>query len=92
MTYLRSDSFRKFLSAEVSQATKVNGEFSPFKWDGLAVETDSFVASGEGFVTALKAEGLHTEVGMGGIRRGVWEIRSSSLQRLELSINASKSA
>jgi len=92
MTYLRSDSFRKFLSAEVSQATKVNGEFSPFKWDGLAVETDSFVASGEGFVTALKAEGLHTEVGMGGIRRGVWEIRSSSLQRLELSIDASKSA
>lgn len=92
MTYLRSDSFRKFLSAEVSQATKVNGEFSSFKWDGLAVETDSFTASGEGFVTALKAQGLHTEVGMGGIRRGVWEIRSSSLQRLEVSIDASKSA
>jgi len=92
MTYLRSDSFRKFLSAEVSQATKVKGEFSPFKWDGLAVKTDSFVATGEGLITTVKAEGLHTEVGMDSILRGVWEIRDSSLQRLDLSIDASKSA
>lgn len=92
MTFLRGDSFRKFLSAEVSQATNVTGEFSPFKWDGLAVETDAFTAHGENFVTALKAEGLHTEVGMGGIWRGIWEIRSSSLQRLELSVDASQSA
>ena len=90
MIYLRSDSFRKFLSAEVSRATKVRGEFSVFKWDGLAVETDSFVAEGDGLITGLRAEGLHTEVGMGGIWRGIWEIRESSLQRLELTVDVAK--
>ena len=90
MAYLRSDSFRKFLSSEVSRATKVDGEFSAFKWDGLAVETDSFVAGGKGLITAVKAQGLRTEVGLDSIFRGVWEIRNSSLQRLALTVDATR--
>lgn len=88
--YLHSDSFRKFLSAEVGDATGVTGEFAPFHWDGLAANTDSFEAKGGGVVTRLRAEGLHTEVGFGGVSRGVWEIRGSSLQRLEVSVDATK--
>ena len=90
--YLHSDSFRKFLSAEVSEVSGVKGDFAPFHWDGLAVETDSFEAKGEGIVTGLRADGLHSEVGLGGLSRGVWEIRGASLKRLEISLDATQAA
>lgn len=89
-SYLHSDAFRKFLSVEAGEMAKVTGEFGAFHWDGLAVNTDSFEAKGDGLVTALRADGLHTEVGLGGVRRGVWEIRGSSLRRLEVSVDARK--
>jgi hypothetical protein len=91
-SYLHSDSFRKFLSAEASEAAQVVGEFSPFRWQGLAVDTESFSATGDGPITSLRADGLHTEIGLGGIQRGVWEIRGSNLRRLEVSLDATKSA
>jgi len=89
-SYLHSDAFRKFLSAEASKTAGVTGEFSLFNWQGLAVETDSFVAKGQGAITGMRADGLHSEVGLGGVRRGVWEIRGSSLRRLEVSVDARK--
>ncbi|MES2921670.1 MAG: hypothetical protein V4819_08990 [Verrucomicrobiota bacterium] len=89
-SYLHSDAFRKFLSVEASDMGHVTGEFGPFHWDGLAVDTDSFEAKGEGLITGLRADSLHTEIGLGGVRRGVWEIRGSSLRRLEVSVDARK--
>ncbi len=89
-SYLHSDAFRKFLSAEASETAGVTGEFGPFHWEGLAVDTDSFEATGNGVISGLRADGLHTEIGLGGIRRGVWEIRSSSVRRLEISADATK--
>jgi hypothetical protein len=89
--YLHSDSFRKFLSSEASKVANVTGEFSPFRWQGLAVDTESFEATGAGPVTAVRADGLHTEVGLGGLRRGVWEIQGSSLRRLDITLDATKS-
>ncbi len=88
--YLHSDSFRKFLSAEVSDVAGVTGEFALFRWEGLALETDSFEAKGSGVVTNVRADGLHSEVGFGGLGRGVWEIKGSSLKRLEVSVDATK--
>ncbi len=89
-SYLHSDAFRKFLSAEAGEMAGVTGEFAPFRWEGLAVDTDSFGAKGEGVVTNVLAEGLHTEVGLGGIRRGVWEVKESNIRRLEISVDATK--
>ena len=88
--YLYSDGFRRFLAAEVSDATGIKGEFGAFHWDGLALNTDIFEATGDGPITHLKADGLHTEIGLGGLKRGVWEIRGSSLRRLEISVDATK--
>ena len=82
--YLHSDAFRRFLSEKVSEAAGVDGEFTPFRWDGLAVDTTAFEATGSGIVRELRVEGLHTEVGVGGVSRGVWEIQGSRVQRLEL--------
>ncbi|MCX6865983.1 MAG: hypothetical protein NTV46_07140 [Verrucomicrobia bacterium] len=86
--YLHSDSFRRFLSATVSEAAQVDGEFTPFRWDGLAVDTSTFEANGNGIVTGLRVDGLHTEVGVTGVRRGVWEIRGSRVQRMDISLDA----
>ena len=74
-SYLYSDGFRKVLSETVSRNANVDGHFSPFRWDGLAVNSDNFEAAGKGLVRELRVDGLHTEIGLNGIRRGVWEIR-----------------
>lgn len=87
-SYLHSDAFRRFLSEKTSEVAKVDGEFTPFRWDGLAVDTSSFEATGRGLVKGLRVDGLHTEVGVGGVRRGVWEIQGTRLQRLEVSLDA----
>ncbi|RYD31705.1 MAG: hypothetical protein EOP87_14220, partial [Verrucomicrobiaceae bacterium] len=72
-SYLHGEGFRKFLSTKVGRAAGVEGEFSSFRWDGLAVDTDSFDATGSGPLARLRADGLHTEIGFGGVSRGVWE-------------------
>jgi hypothetical protein len=88
--YLHSEEFRKFLSAEAGKVAGVTGEFSPFRWQGLAVDTEGFKATGNGLVTSVTADGLHTEVGLGGLKRGVWEIKGTNVRRLEVSVDARK--
>lgn len=87
-SYLHSEGFRLLLSEKVGSAAQVRGEFTPFRWEGLAVDTASFVATGEGPVKELKVEGLHTEVGVGGLRRGVWSILGTQAQRVQISVDA----
>jgi len=89
-SYLHSDDFRRLLSAKASQAANVTGEFSPFRWEGLAVDTSRFEATGNDVIRDLRVEGLHTEVGLGGLRRGTWEILGSRVQRLDISLDARK--
>ena len=86
--YMHSDGFRLFLSEKVSQAAKVDGEFTPFRWDGLAASTSAFEATGPGLVKAIRLDELRTEIGVGGLSRGVWEIRGSRVQRVEVSLDA----
>lgn len=89
--YLHSDAFRRFLSAKVSAAARVDGRFTPFRWDGLAVDTSGFDATGTGVVRELRLEGLHTEVGLSGLRRGAWQIKDSRVQRVEVLLDGRKS-
>lgn len=88
--YLHSEGFRKFLSAEVSRAAKVEGAFDPFKWDGLAVQTPGFHASGTGVMAGIEADQIDTEVGFGGLGRGVWEVRATRISRLEVNLDLTK--
>ncbi len=90
-SYLHSDGFRRFLSEKASVVAGVKGEFTPFRWDGLAVDTAKFHGTGEGMVRDIRLEGLHTEIVVGGLRRGVWEISGSRMQRLELTVDARSS-
>ncbi len=87
-SYLHSEGFRRLLSEKVSSAAQLSGEFTPFRWEGLAVDTSSFSGTGAGPVKELRVEGLHTEVGVSGLRRGVWSIIGTQAQRLEISVDA----
>jgi hypothetical protein len=85
--YLHSEAFRRFLSLEVGQTIKADGEFSLFRWDGLQVATDSFEAHDGKALERLRADNLRTEIGFGGLKRGVWELRESDVGRLDVSID-----
>jgi len=87
-SYLHSEGFRRLLSDKASAAAKVSGEFTPFRWEGLAVETETFNATGNGIIRDLRVDGLHTEIGLGGLRRGVWEIRGTRMGRVAVSLDA----
>ena len=85
--YLRSDAFRQLLSEKTSAAAGVDGSFTPLRWDGFSVDADSFAATGQGPVRELRVEGLHTELALGGVRRGVWELRNSRARRLTVEVD-----
>ncbi|HSP43815.1 MAG TPA: hypothetical protein VLO11_13155 [Luteolibacter sp.] len=85
--YLHSDAFRQLLSEKVSAAAGVEGGFSPLRWDGFSLDTDSFAATGDGPVRELRVDGLHTEVAIGGVRRGVWDLRNSRARRLAVKLD-----
>lgn len=88
--YLHSEGFRKFLSAEVSKAAKVVGSFEPFRWDGLAVETERFEATGEGMIASVGADQIATEVGFGALGKGAWELKQTRVTRVELGLDFTK--
>ncbi len=86
--YLHSEGFRRLLSEEASRTLGISGSFASFRWDGLQVETPSFEASGEGQIRSIRADKLHTEIGLGRVTRGVWEVRGSNVGRIEATIDA----
>jgi hypothetical protein len=88
--YLHSDSFRRLLSAEAGKALDGEGNFDAFRWKGLQVRTDAFHATGNGLVKRMHADGVETEVGLGGFGRGVWELHSSHIRKLEVEIDLTK--
>lgn len=90
--YLHSDAFRLLLSSQVSRAAGVKGEFSPFIWEGLALRTEAFSATSNAAIRDLRIDGLQTEVGLDGVGRGVWELQNSQIRRLQISLDARKSA
>jgi hypothetical protein len=85
--YLHSEGFRRMLSAKVSKGLGMTGEFSPFRWDGLVAETGLFEATGAGVIGALHADRLHTEVNLSGVRRGVWDLYGTNVNRVEINLD-----
>jgi len=86
--YLHSDGFRQLLSEKASAAANVTGAFTPLRWAGFAAETETFEASGQGMIRELRVDGLHTEIGLSGVRRGVWELRDARMRRVVVSVDA----
>lgn len=85
--YLHSEAFRQFLEGKVGAFAKVQGRFSPFKWEGLATRTDRFEGRGESLIRSLEIDGIRTEVSLAGLTRGYWDIRASHVRRISLDLN-----
>jgi hypothetical protein len=90
--YLHSEGFRRLLSEEASRTLGISGEFSSFRWDGLQVDTPSFEAIGEGKVRSLRAENVHTEIGLGQVTKGTWQLRGSNVGSIEATVDARSGA
>jgi len=90
--YLHSEGFRRLLSEEASRTLGISGSFSSFRWDGLQVDTSSFDASGEGKIQSLRADNLHTEIGLAQVTKGIWQVRGSNVGRIEATIDARSGA
>jgi len=90
--YLHSEGFRRLLSEEASRTLGISGSFSSFRWDGLQVETPSFEASGDGKVKSLRAENMHTEIGLAKVSKGIWQLGGSNVGRIEATLDARSGA
>ena len=86
--YLRSDAFRRLLSAAASEAIGMKGEFGLFQWDGLVAETPTFKADGDGALASIDAGRLRAEVVLASVRRGVWELEGATVGHLEVNVDA----
>ncbi|BCU77545.1 hypothetical protein llg_22600 [Luteolibacter sp. LG18] len=86
--YLHSEGFRVLLSEQASRVLGVPGQFAPFKWEGLRVDTPSFEAGGEGGFQNLRADRMHLEVGLKGVTSGVWHVRGANVGRVDVTYDA----
>lgn len=82
--YLHSEAFRRLLSTKVNAAIGVDGEFEPFRWDGLTVNSEAYTARDGELIQAMRLDGLQTEVMLGGLWRGVWELGNSRARRVQV--------
>jgi hypothetical protein len=89
-SYLHSESFRQFLAAQAGVPLRASASFTPFRWDGLQLSTEAFDAKGGPLVTRLSANGLQAEIGLGGVGRGVWELKTPAINRLIVELDATK--
>ena len=85
--YLHSEGFRLLLSEQASHTLGIHGEFSPFRWDGLQVDTGGFEADGPGAMSHVRADNLHTEVGLGAVTHGTWQLRGTNVGRLTAALD-----
>ncbi|MEK7949698.1 hypothetical protein [Luteolibacter soli] len=87
-SWLHGESFRHMLATEAGKAIGVTCEFSPFRWSGTSMDTDSFTATGEGIVKSIDSEGLRVDVGLGGWWQGVWRIDEARARKIEVVVDA----
>lgn len=83
-SYLHSDDFRVFISGVVGDALGADARFELFEWQGMDARTAGFVSENGGVVRGIRADGVRASVGLGGIRRGVWEISGVRVNQLDL--------
>lgn len=86
-SWLHSESFRRFLSAEASKTLGVPGQFDSFAWDGLQFRSDGFSGRDGKTIAAVRADGMQTEVGLNALSRGVWQLRGNRVKQLALRID-----
>lgn len=86
--YLHSGDFREFLSELVGKGLHSEVALEPFRWDGLQVHCGGIETEGQEMVRKMRASSVQTEVGLGGVSRGVWKLRGARVRKLELELGS----
>jgi len=86
--YLSGEAFRAQVSQAVSGALGVKGEFEPFRWQGLAVYTPGFSATGApaSSVDRLDLREIHADIGLSAALHGKVEIPLLEIGQVLLSL------
>ena len=92
--YLRSEGFRRFLDARISQSLHADAHLDPLQWQGGAVYSAGLDARGQGGspLGTLSAEQVHAELNLRAIWRRVWRVDALGCQRLTASLPSSTGA
>lgn len=86
--YLDSDAFRALVSSAASQGLGVEGKFEKFRWSGFAIYSGGFSAQGTAGspVDQLLASEIHCEVNLSAALRGVWQLDSLEIGKVQLAL------
>ncbi len=87
-SYLHSDDFRVFISETVGDAIGADAHFELFEWQGMDARTAGFVSENGTVIRGIKADGVQARIGLGGIRRGVWEVSDVRINQLDLLLDS----
>ncbi len=82
--YLHSQSFSSFLEQKISHTTKAETSLQPLSWKGLAFESPNIAVQNEKL--DLKVSQLTGEIGLGGVKKGYWEMSDVRLRSLDAKI------
>lgn len=91
-SYLHSEEFRVFISDTVGDAIGSEAEFELFEWQGMDARTAGFKSENGKVIRKIKADGVRARLGLGGVRRGVWEISDVRVNQLDLVMDTTASA
>ena len=83
--FIQSDSFREWLSKNVSRSIHANGQFEPLIWEGSSFRSAGFSAKGVGRskLRSLQITNLSAHVDWSQLLKGVWVIDQINADRVE---------
>jgi hypothetical protein len=83
--FIQSDSFREWLSKNVSRSIHANGQFEPLIWEGSSFRSAGFSAKGVGRskLRSLQITNLSGHVDWSQLLKGVWVIDQINADKVE---------
>ncbi len=84
-SFLRSDDFRKLISAKTGAAFNSDASYGPLRWAGSSVHSDSFVATGLAGspLSKVQADQIRAEVNWRAIFDGAWRVDQVDVVHLD---------
>lgn len=83
-SYLHSDDFRVFMGEAVGGVMGADARFELFEWQGMRANTAGLSVENGGVIRRMRADGVQADLGLAGVRRGVWEVSDVRVNKLGL--------
>lgn len=64
-----------------------DARFELFEWQGLHARTAGFSVEGGEVMKRMRANGIQASLGLGGVRRGVWEVSGVRVNQLDVELD-----